>query len=250
MRTFVFASRNTKEILRDMITLFFGLGFPLVLMVLLSAINASIPQEAAEATKLFQIQNLAPGISVFGLSFISLFSAQLISKDRTTSFVLRLFTSPLKAFEFILGYTLPLVPMSLAQTVICDIAAIFFGLEITPNILLAVVVNIPIALVFIALGLLAGTFLNEKAVGGICGALLTNLSAWFSNIWFDTALVGGWFESIANALPFAHAVNAARYAVSGEYAEIMPELLWVIAYAVALLVLAISAFTIKMKRNK
>lgn len=250
MRTFVFASRNTKEILRDMITLFFGLGFPLVLMVLLSAINAGIPQEAAEATKLFQIQNLAPGISVFGLSFISLFSAQLISKDRTTSFVLRLFTSPLKAFEFILGYTLPLVPMSLAQTVICYIAAFFFGLEITPNILLAVVVNIPIALVFIALGLLAGTFLNEKAVGGICGALLTNLSAWFSNIWFDTALVGGWFESIANALPFAHAVNAARYAVSGEYAEIMPELLWVIVYAVVLLALAISAFTIKMKRNK
>lgn len=250
MRTFVFASRNTKEILRDMITLFFGLGFPLVLMVLLSAINAGIPQEAAEATKLFQIQNLAPGISVFGLSFISLFSAQLISKDRTTSFVLRLFTSPLKAFEFILGYTLPLVPMSVAQTVICYIAAFFFGLEITPNILLAVVVNIPIALVFIALGLLAGTFLNEKAVGGICGALLTNLSAWFSNIWFDTALVGGWFESIANALPFAHAVNAARYAVSGEYAEIMPELLWVIVYAVVLLALAISAFTIKMKRNK
>lgn len=250
MRTFVFASRNTKEILRDMITLFFGLGFPLVLMVLLSAINAGIPQEAAESAKLFQIQNLAPGISVFGLSFISLFSAQLISKDRTTSFVLRLFTSPLKAFEFILGYTLPLVPMSVAQTVICYIAAFFFGLEITPNILLAVVVNIPIALVFIALGLLAGTFLNEKAVGGICGALLTNLSAWFSNIWFDTALVGGWFESIANALPFAHAVNAARYAVSGEYAEIMPELLWVIVYAVVLLALAISAFTIKMKRNK
>ena len=250
MRTFVFASRNTKEILRDMITLFFGLGFPLVLMVLLSAINASIPQEAAEATKLFQIQNLAPGISVFGLSFISLFSAQLISKDRTTSFVLRLFTSPLKAFEFILGYTLPLVPMSLVQSVICYIAAVFFGLKVTPNILLAVVVNIPIALVFIALGLLAGTFLNEKAVGGICGALLTNLSAWFSNIWFDTALVGGWFESIANAMPFAHAVNAARYAVSGEYAEIMPELLWVIVYAVVLLALAISAFTIKMKRNK
>ena len=250
MRTFVFASRNTKEILRDMITLFFGLGFPLVLMVLLSAINASIPQEAAEATKLFQIQNLAPGISVFGLSFISLFSAQLISKDRTTSFVLRLFTSPLKAFEFILGYTLPLVPMSLVQSVICYIAAVFFGLEVTPNILLAVVVNIPIALVFIALGLLAGTFLNEKAVGGICGALLTNLSAWFSNIGFDTALVGGWFESIANAMPFAHAVNAARYAVSGEYAEIMPELLWVIVYAVVLLVLAITAFTIKMKRNK
>lgn len=250
MRTVVFASRNTKEILRDMITLLFGLGFPLVLMVLLSAINLSIPQQASEATELFQIQNLAPGISVFGLSFISLFSAQLISKDRTTSFVLRLFTSPLKAFDFIVGYTLPLVPMSIAQTAVCYIAAIFLGLDITVNIPVAVVMNIPIALVFIALGLLAGTFLNEKAVGGICGALLTNLSAWFSNIWFDTALVGGWFESVANALPFVHAVNAARFAVMGEYDEVVPQLLWVTVYAVVLLVLAISAFTIKMKRNK
>ena len=204
MRTLVFASRNTKEILRDMLTLFFGLGFPLVLLVLLSAINASIPQEAAGATKLFQIQNLTPGISVFGLSFVSLFSSMLISKDRSTSFVLRLFTSPLKAFEFILGYTLPLIPMSIAQTVICYLASIFLGLEVSMNVVLAVFVNIPIALVFIALGLLLGTILNEKAVGGICGALLTNLSAWFSNIWFDTALVGGLFESIANALPFVY----------------------------------------------
>lgn len=250
MRTVVFASRNTKEILRDMITLLFGLGFPLVLMVLLSAINSSIPQQVSEATNLFQIKNLAPGISVFGLSFISLFSAQLISKDRKTSFILRLFTSPLKAFDFIVGYTLPLVPMSIAQSAVCYVAAIFFGLDVTVNIPVAVVVNIPIALVFIALGLLAGTFLNEKAVGGICGALLTNLSAWFSNIWFDTALVGGWFESVANALPFVHAVNAARFAVMGEYDEVVPQLLWVTVYAVVLLVLAISAFTIKMKRNK
>lgn len=250
MRTLVFASRNTKEIMRDLLTLFFGLGFPLVLMVLLSAINASIPKEAVEATELFQIQNLAPGISVFGLSFISLFSAMLISKDRTTSFVLRLFTSPLKADEFILGYTVPLVPMAIAQTALCYIAALIFGLELNVNILFAVVVNIPISLVFIALGLLAGTLLNEKAVGGICGALLTNLSAWFSNIWFDTSLVGGWFESIANLLPFAHAVNAARFAVSGEYGEIMPELLWVICYAVVLLAAAITVFTIKLKRNK
>ncbi len=250
MRTLVFATRNTKEILRDLLTLFFGIAFPLVLLLLLSAINASIPSEAAEATKLFQIKNLAPGISVFGLSFISLFSAMLISKDRTTSFMLRLFTSPLKSGEFILGYTLPLIPMALAQSFVCYIAAVLLGLEINLNILLAIIVNIPVALVFIALGLLLGTVLNEKAVGGICGALLTNLSAWFSNIWFDTALVGGWFESIANAMPFSHAVNAARYAISGEYSNIMPELWWVTAYAAVLITAAVIVFTVKMKRNK
>lgn len=250
MRFLMFAQRNTKEILRDILTLVFGLGFPLVLLFLLSAINSSIPKEAQGATVLFQIQNLAPGVTVFGLSFISLFSAMLIAKDRTTSFMMRLFTSPLKSYEFILGYTLPLIPMSVAQTVICYAASLFFGLELSADILLAVVVNIPIAIVFIAIGLLCGTVLNDKAVGGVCGALLTNLSAWFSNIWFDTALVGGWFESLANALPFAHAVNAARYAIDGSYSLIMPELLWVIVYAVVLLVVSAVVFSVRMRGNK
>ena len=247
MRTLVFASRNTKEIMRDLLTLFFGVCFPLVLLVLLSAINSSIPQGAMT---LFNIETLAPGITVFGLSFIALFSSMLISKDRSTSFILRLFTSPIKASEFILGYTLPLIPMALAQTAICYIASIFFGLEMSMNVVVATLVNIPIALVFIALGLLLGTVLNEKAVGGVCGALLTNLSAWFSNIWFDTTLVGGWFETISNILPFAHAVNASRYAISGEFDKILPELVWVIGYAVVLLVIAIVAFTVKMKKDK
>lgn len=248
MRAYVFASRNTKEILRDMLTLFFGLAFPLVILLLLFAIGSAVPEEAN--MHMFDIEILTPGITVFGLSFVALFSAQLIAKDKTTSFMMRLFTSPIKASEFILGYTMPLIPMSLVQTFICYIAALILGLEFTPNILLAAVVNIPISLVFIALGLLCGTVLSEKAVGGICGALLTNLSAWFSNIWFDTALVGGWFEGIANALPFAHAVNAARYALNGEFESIMSELLWVIGYAIVLLVVSIVIFTVKMKRNK
>lgn len=249
MNAMAFASRNTKEILRDVLTLLFGAGFPLVLLVLLSAINSSIPNEAAGAMVLFKIDSLAPGISVFGLSFISLFSSLLISKDRTSSFMLRLFTSPLKPFDFILGYTLPLIPISLAQTAICYAAALFMNLKLSWNILLAVAVNIPISLVFIALGLLFGTVLNEKAVGGICGALLTNLSAWFSNIWFDISLVGGWFESLSNALPFVHAVNAARSAISGDYKAIMPQLWWVIAYAAILLTVAIAVFSLKIRKN-
>lgn len=132
--------------------------------------------------------------TVFGMSFISLFSSMLIAKDRTTSFMMRLFTSPLKAHEFIIGYTLPLLPMAILQSAVCVVVAFFLRLEVSVNILLMLAVNIPIAIVFISLGLLLGTLLNEKAVGGICGALLTNLSAWFSNIWFDTAMVGGWFK--------------------------------------------------------
>ena len=248
MRTLVFASRNTKEILRDIFTFIFGLLFPLVLLVLLSAINSSIPEGAG--MKLFEISNLVPGIAVFGLSFISLFTATLVSKDRCTSFILRLFTSPLKARQYILGYTLPLIPMSILQTVVCYAAAFAFGLKWSANILLAVVVNIPISLFFISVGLLCGTVFNDKAVGGVCGALLTNLSAWLSGTWFDLELVGGAFEKIADLLPFVHAVDAGRYALSGEYSKIMPELLWVLSYALAITVIAVFLFSYKMKQDK
>ena len=247
MRTTAFASRNTKEMLRDPATLIFGLGFPLVLLVLLTAINSSIPEQAE--MKLFQIESLAPGISVFGLSFLALFSSMLIAKDRTSSFMLRLFTSPLKPSDFILGYTLPLIPMAMVQTAVCCLAALCYGMKAGVNMLMVIVVNLPIAIVFIAVGLICGTLLNEKAVGGVCGALLTNLSAWFSNIWFDTSMVGGWFKAVANALPFSHAVNAARAAAAGNYAEIFPDLWWVIGYAAALLAAAITIFAVKLKKN-
>ena len=113
MRLTAFASRNTKEILRDPLTFCFGLGFPVVLLLLLSAINSAIPEQAQMT--MFNIDKLTPGITVFGMSFISLFSSMLIAKDRTTSFMMRLFTSPLKAHEFIIGYTLPLLPMAILQ---------------------------------------------------------------------------------------------------------------------------------------
>ena len=231
MKTLVFASRNTKEILRDILTLLFGIVFPIVLLVLLSIINSSIPAEAGMS--LFEISNLVPGVSVFGLSFI-----------------LRLFTSPLKPAEYILGYTIPLIPMSIVQTIVCYVAAFAFGLEYTANIFLAVIVNIPVAILFISIGLLCGTVFNDKMVGGICGALLTNLSAWLSGTWFDLELVGGAFETVANLLPFIHAVNAGRAALSGNYSEIMPHLIWVIGYALVITVIAVVLFNRKMKQDK
>ncbi len=247
MRAITFASRNTKEITRDLSTSLFGIGFPVVLLILLSAINKSIPD--GYGPDLFHIEKLAPGITVFGLSFLCLFSAMLISKDRTTSFVLRLFTSPLKPADFILGYTMPLLPIALLQSMVCYLCALCFGLKFSFNLVIAVFVNIPIAIVFIALGLLFGSILNEKAVGGVCGALVTNLSAWLSNIWFDTAMVGGAFKVVADCLPFSHAVNAARAAASGDFGGIFPDLWWVIGYAVVLTVAAIAVFTAKLKKN-
>ncbi|HOP11818.1 MAG TPA: ABC transporter permease [Oscillospiraceae bacterium] len=244
MRMLWFSSRNRKEMLRDPLNIAFGLGFPIAIMLLLSAIQANIPIE------MFEIDHLTPGIAVFGLSFVSLFSATLISKDRTGSFLLRLFTSPMTSSDFILGYILPIFPMALVQVAVCFAFALALGLTLTVNILLSIVVQIPTMIFFIGIGLLCGSVFNDKQVGGICGALLTNLSAWLSGTWFDLKLVGGAFESIAYALPFAHAVDAGRAALSGDYAAIMPDLWWVIGYAAVMLGISIFAFSRKMKNDK
>lgn len=243
MRMLTFAGRNTKEILRDPLNLFFGLGFPLVLLLLLSAIQANIP------VALFEIQHLTPGITVFGLAFMTLFSATIIAKDRGSALLQRLYTTPLTAADFILGYTLPIIPIAMAQCVICYIAAILLGLEITVNILYAIVCTIPIALLYIGLGLLCGSVLTDKQVGGVCGALLTNLSAWLSGVWFDLELVGGVFQKIANLLPFVHAVELERAVLRGDFADVFPHLWWVLGYAAVILAAAVLLFLRQMKKQ-
>ena len=247
MKTMWFAGRCGKEILRDKLNLAFGIGFPVILLLLLSAINASIPAEAGMT--LFELPNLTPGVAVFGLSFFSLFSALLIAKDRESAFMMRLLTSPLSAAGFIMGYTLPLLPMAAAQTALCYLVAMLLGLSPTVNILMAILINIPAALFFIGVGLLCGTLMGTKQVGGICGALLTNLSAWLSGTWFDTALVGGVFEGIANVLPFVHAVKVGRHALAGEFAGMFPDFWWVLGYAVLMLAVARFFFMRKMKKG-
>lgn len=243
MRMLTFANRNTKEILRDPLNLAFGLGFPLVLILLLSAIQANVP------VKLFEISQLAPGITVFGLAFMSLFSATIIAKDRGSSLLQRLYTTPLTAMDFILGYTLPIIPISIAQSLICYAVALMLGLDFTVNILLAAVFVIPVALLYIGLGLLCGSVLTDKQVGGVCGALLTNVSAWLSGIWFDLELVGGAFQKVAYALPFVHAVEMERAVLAGNVADALPHLWWVLGYAVGAMILAVLLFLRQMKKQ-
>ena len=152
----VFSLRNSREIVRDPVNLGFGLGFPIALLLLLTAIQANIPVEQ------FPITRLAPGIALFGLSFITLFSATLISKDRSSAFLTRLFASPLSARGFILGYTLPLLPMCLLQSGLCYLAAVLLGLEPGWRILAAVAVLLPADMFFIALGDRKSTRLNSS----------------------------------------------------------------------------------------
>ena len=243
MRMITFAKRCTKEILRDPINLGFGLGFPLVLLALLSALQVNIP------VHLFEIDTLTPGITIFGLSFLTLFSATLLPKDKESAFLQRLYTTPLTGMDMILGYMLPILPIAVGQTIICYLFAIPLGLTVSVNMLYAIMGIIPMAVFNISLGLLCGSLFGVKQVGGICGALLTNLSAWLSGVWFDLNLVGGAFEKIANVLPFVHAAEMEKALFRGDFEAAAGHILPVLIYSVLTMAAAVFSFLRQMKKQ-
>lgn len=242
MKLKYFSSRTFKEIIRDPINLFFGLIFPATLILLLEKIGKNAP------VSMFKVEELIPGMTVFGLSFMTLFASLLISKDRESAFLQRLYTTPLKPIDFILGYSLPLVPMAVIQSFVCYLLGIFLGIDANINIIFALFAVVPISLLFIFLGLICGSIFNSRQVGGICGALLTNLTAWFSGIWFDVNLVGKGFSKISNLLPYTHAVELERLIYSGNFTNISQHIFWIILYMIISILLAITVFIRQMKK--
>jgi ABC-2 type transport system permease protein len=248
MKIHLFAKRNIKEILRDPINLLFGLGFPLILLALLSLIDASIPAEANNP--MFEINNLAPGLAMFGTVFMALFVGMLLAKDRTSSFLMRLFTSPMKALDFLLGYTAPMLIIVIAQVTITLVAACFFGLPITWGIVLAILLTALTSLLFIGIGLLCGSIISDKAVGGVCGALLTNIAGWLSGVFIPIDLIGGAFRTVTHILPFYHSIETVKMALTGDFMNILPHLAVVLAYTFVIGLIAVLAFRQKMSGDK
>ncbi len=57
-------------------------------------------------------------------------------------------------------------------------------------------------------------------------------------------------KRIADILPFAHAVDAGRAAISANYSSILPHLWWVIGYAVLIMVMAVIVFKKQMRSDQ
>ena len=149
----------------------------------------------------------------------------------------------------ILGYMLPILPIAMGQTAVCYLAAIPLGLTFSIDIVYAVLGILPMALFNIALGLLFGSVLNVKQVGGICGALLTNLSAWLSGTWFDLALLGDGFVKVAEALPFVHGVELGRALIRSDLTDAGAHILPILGYGVLATVAAVICFLRQMRRQ-
>ena len=110
-RILTLTKRNLKEIVRDPLSLVFIILLPLAMEILFYFIFH-------ELTTQFEMKYLAPGIVVFSQSFLTLFIGLLLSIDRNTSFLTRLYVSKAKSHEFIISYALAMLPIVFVQSIL------------------------------------------------------------------------------------------------------------------------------------
>ncbi len=251
MKSLVFAKRTFKEIMRDPLSYIFCLGFPMVMLIIMSIVDRSIPAQANMTV--FHIENLGPGIAYFGLTFVMLFAGIQVSKDRSTALLLRLYASPMKPFDYIIGYTLPILLLALVQMVICFVAAFIIGLVVDytfsiGGILLSMLALLPSALLFIGIGFLFGSIVNEKATPGLCSIIIT-ITGMVGGIWMDIDGLGGVIKKVAEILPFYHGVSLAKMPFNENTDNIAEHLIWTLGCGIVIYVIAAYTFQRKMKKD-
>lgn len=251
MKSLVFSKRVGKEIRRDPLSYILCLGFPMVMLIIMSIIDGSIPPEANMTV--FHIYNLAPGISYFGLTFVMLFTAIQVSKDRSTALLLRLYASPMKPVEYLIGYTLPVCILGIVQMLICFAAAFVIGLcrDYTfslSSIAFSILLLLPSLFMFTGIGILFGSAVNEKAAPGLC-SIIISVAGMIGGVWMDIDGIGGTIKKVAEVLPFYHGVRLARLPFGAGSGTWPTDILWTVGFGVLFYGIAIIVFTSKMKSD-
>lgn len=240
MRAINFAKRNFKEIIRDPLSIIFAIALPLFLLFIFQQFD--IPSEV------YSIENFTPGIVIFSFSFITLFTAALVAKDRTTSLLTRLCASPMKTLDYILGYILSVLPVVVLQNVLFFITAIALGLDFSVNVLLTILVSIPLSLLFIALGILIGCITTEKSASGV-SSIVIQLVAFTSGMYFEAEMIGGFFNTICKVLPFSGCLDITKAVLNGSSKALTGSVMTVIIYTVVITVLAAMLFKSKLESD-
>lgn len=237
-----FARRNSKEILRDPLSLILGLVLPVTFILLFSAIAKNAPIEV------FKPVNIVPGIAIFGFTFFTMFLGLLIAKDKSTSFLTRLFISPLRAKDFIMGYSIPLVPLALFMGAVCLLVGVFIGIPLSMSLIYTLISFIPYILFSIYIGIFLGVVCNETQILAI-GNIYIMASALLGGAWMDLNFLGESMKYVTQILPFSHAIELSRIILADKQESLWFHFIFVAAYAVLFFILSVYFFRRKMNSD-
>ncbi len=250
-RTLLFAGRTAKEILRDPLSFVFCLGVPVLMLVVMYALFSP-------TAPIFALGHLTPGIAVFSNAFIMLYMALLVSRDRSTAFLARLYTSPMRTADFVRGYALPGAAIGLGQLVACYLTAVLVGLAAKETewmsvggVLSAILLALPMMFSYVFVGILFGCLFSDKAAPGLCSVIISG-SGFLSGAWMPLETLSESYQTVCRCLPFYPAVLMGRTAVAGlspSAENLWVPLLTTVGYAVVLAAGTVAVFAKKTRRE-
>ena len=244
-RVFTLTNRNLKEIIRDPLSLIFTLALPLFMEILFYLIFHDLTEQ-------FQMKYLAPGIVVFSQAFLTLFTGLLLSTDKNTSFLTRLYVSKTKSYEFIFAYALSVLPITLVQSILFFLVGGIFDTSLFGlGMILAIVLSVVTSLFFIGMGILFGSICNEKSIGGVSSIVIVGQSV-LSGMWFPVDGLNEGMITFMKVLPFRNATMLIQNMIIGvndSFNDFILPLLIVLGYTVLAFVVAILVFKNKMKEK-
>jgi ABC-2 type transport system permease protein len=239
MRSAELAKRNVKEVIRDPLSLGIAVALPLVLLLTLQALGG-------DDTPFLTPTLLTPGIVLFGFVMVMFSSAMILARDRETSLLARLLTTPLRSSDFVSGYSLPYLVVAIVQATVLLAVGAMLGLDSDGSVVLVALIVGLMAVFYVALGMILGALLTVAQTSGAYALVL--ILTIFGGAWFDLEEIGGVFLTIGDVLPFKHALDAAR-AVMADGAglgDIATDLYWIGAYTIGAVALAIAVFQRRM----
>ena len=239
MRSAELAKRNVKEVIRDPLSLGIAVALPLVLLLTLQALGG-------DDTPFLTPTLLTPGIVLFGFVMVMFSSAMILARDRETSLLARLLTTPLRSSDFVSGYSLPYLLVAIVQAVVLSSVGAMLGLDSNGSIVLVALILALMAVFYVALGMILGALLTVAQTSGAYALVL--ILTIFGGAWFDLEEIGGVFLTIGDLLPFKHALDAARAVMAdgAGLSEITTDLYWIGAYTIGAVALAIVVFQRRM----
>ncbi len=245
MKGLIFAKRNILEYLRNPLSLFFTLVFPIVMFLVFQIIKIGTGA-TNDTVPMFAPNNLTASIAIFSYSFVALSTSTQIAKDRSTSFQARLSVSPLKPIHFFVGYLIPSLLITLSQTLLCFILGLCFGMSISVGLLCAFLLLLIVSIFYISLGIIVGSLVNEKACGGI-SSILVNATALLSGMFFP--LGEGTFKTVLSCFPFLPSVAIPQAFINWNFYNIVLYLGVFFGYTVIAVILSMLIFKTKLKQK-
>ena len=237
--------RDMKEIVRDPVSLGLLFALPLAMEVLFYFIFHGL-------TPQFEMNGFAPSMIGFAHAFLALFAALLVSTDRETAFVTRLYTTPVEAHEFVTAYELSVIPLGMLQAFLTLLCAVLIdGSIISIRMLYLIPACLLSIMMFASLGILAGSLFGTKAVGGISSILITGQSV-LSGMWFPPEGLPEGFVKFMNVLPFRSLSELFRNIITGEtvsFDTVWKKVIILAAYTVGSFISAALCFRYRSKES-